>query len=230
MGEEGNGRSTAHPGVYEESGFFGVLAHQQSYLNIIYLLLSFPLGIFYFVFIITGLSLGFGLAVIGVGLFILLAVLVAMRGFAAVERQLAIWLLGLEIRAPNPGPDPWSHPLIALKKHVTDSYTWKCLAYLLVKFPLGIISFVIAVAMLSVTLTLVLAPLLYLSLPLHILNWQVTRLEEAMLCLALGLLLGLITVHALNGIAAIWRQFAARMLEGAPAARKELKRGPVVIG
>ena len=51
--------------------FLGVLIDPQSYVNILYLLLSFPLGIAYFVFLVTGISLGFGLLIIWVGVPIL---------------------------------------------------------------------------------------------------------------------------------------------------------------
>jgi len=44
--------------------FFGVVADPQSYLNIFYLLLAFPLGIAYFVFLVTGISVGTGLIII----------------------------------------------------------------------------------------------------------------------------------------------------------------------
>ena len=43
---------------------FSVVVRPQTYLNIFYLLLSFPLGIAYFVFLVTGLSVGFGLLII----------------------------------------------------------------------------------------------------------------------------------------------------------------------
>ncbi len=38
--------------------FFGVVTDPQSYLNIVYLLSGLLLGIAYFVFLVTGLSLG----------------------------------------------------------------------------------------------------------------------------------------------------------------------------
>ena len=41
-----------------------VIGRPQSYINAFYLLITFPLGIAYFVFLVTGLSLGFGLLVI----------------------------------------------------------------------------------------------------------------------------------------------------------------------
>ena len=39
---------------------FGPATERQTYLNLLYLLLSFPLGIAYFVFLTTGLSLEVG--------------------------------------------------------------------------------------------------------------------------------------------------------------------------
>ena len=36
----------------------GVAFDPRSYVNIFYILMSFPLGIFYFVFLVTGVSLG----------------------------------------------------------------------------------------------------------------------------------------------------------------------------
>jgi hypothetical protein len=61
----------------DNGGFFGVFANKQSYLNIAYLLLSFPFGIFYFIFLMVGFSLGIGLSILGIGLVILLAMLIA---------------------------------------------------------------------------------------------------------------------------------------------------------
>lgn len=228
----GNGESTRVNGHAEglvEGGFLGAIVHTRSYLNITYLLLSFPLGVFYFVFLIVGLSLGFGLTIIGIGLIILLGMLVAMRGLAAWERLLGIWLLGAHIPPPNPMPAPWQHPLIALKKYVTDSYTWKSLVYLLVKFPLGIISFVIAVFLTSSTVILLLAPLLYRFVDFNFFFWRVRRAEEALLCLAAGLLLGVVSIHVMNGVAVVCRGFATWMLTGVSARQSQLKKGPVVI-
>ena len=37
---------------------FGVVWEPRTYLNVLYLLISLPLGTFYFVFLVTGLALG----------------------------------------------------------------------------------------------------------------------------------------------------------------------------
>ena len=54
---------------------FGAVIEPQSYVNILYLFLVFPLGIVYFMFLVTGLSLGFGLLIIWAGIPILMLVL-----------------------------------------------------------------------------------------------------------------------------------------------------------
>ena len=229
MSEHQSMGGTAQEVDLGDGGFFGAFANQQSYLNIAYLLLSFPLAIFYFIFLTVGFSLGIGLSILGIGLIILLAMLAATRGLAAWERQLGIWLLGAHIPAPDAMPEPWRHPLMALKKYVTDSYTWKSLIYLIVKFPLAITSFVIAISLMSATAVLLLTPLMYRYVPLTVLRWRITRAEEALLCLAVGLVLGLISVHIMNGLATACRAFAAVMLAGTPPRRSHIKTGPIVI-
>jgi hypothetical protein len=223
----------AHGFAYAEhshdGGFFGVVGHSQSYLNLLYLLLSFPLGIFYFVFLVTGLSLGFGLAIIGIGLIILLFMLAAMRGFAAMERQLGIWLLDARIPPAPPGPELLRHPLQALKKYVIDPYTWRSFAYLLIKFPFAIAVFVITVFLTSLSAALLFAPLFYRYAPLHILAWRISSAQEALLCAAVGLILSVCTLHVVNLLAAGWRAFAVWTLTCSQVEKMELHTGPVVI-
>jgi hypothetical protein len=50
------------------------------------LLLSFPLGIFYFVFLVTGFSLGFGLLITLMGIPILVGMVAASYGLGEFER------------------------------------------------------------------------------------------------------------------------------------------------
>jgi len=229
MGENDSIGIDEHAGYLENVGFFGALTGKQTYLNVAYLLLSFPLAIFYFVLIITGMSLGFGLAIIGVGILILLALLVALRGLAIWERQLAIWLLGAHILPPLSMAESWQHPWIALKKYVSDAYTWKCLAYFLLKFPLAIASFILTVFLASFTLGLLSAPLLYRYVQVNFFFWHVARAEEALLCFAAGLLFALISVHIINGMAILCRAFAVSLLSVTPARRSQLRTGPIVI-
>src|ERR1700704_1596442 len=129
---------------------------RRAYLRIAYLLLAFPLGTLYFVVIITGLATGAGLAIVIVGFPILVVTLLAWLLFGRIERELAIHLLGAQIR-PMSIPDPvrrsaWQR----LLKVLGDPVTWKSMAYLLLEFPFGVFSFTVAIILVTVSLSLIL--------------------------------------------------------------------------
>src|ERR1700730_16029017 len=110
------------------------MADSRTYLRILYLFIAFPLGILYFTVIVTGLSTGLGLAIVIVGFLVLILTLLIWLGFAHIERELAIHLLGAHIR-PMFAPDPT--PLLTwqrLLRTLGDPVTWKSLAYLLIEF------------------------------------------------------------------------------------------------
>ncbi len=128
---------------------------------ILYLNLSFLLGLIYFILIVTALSVGLGTFIIWIGLPLLIGTFAMIRGIGAIERSLARELLGVYIPEPRPRGGErgiWRQGLANLR----DPLTWKCLLYTILKFPLGILSFVVSVTLLSITLALVLAPLGYL--------------------------------------------------------------------
>jgi hypothetical protein len=208
------------------SDFFSVAIRPQTYLNTLYLLLAFPLGLFYFIFLVVGLSLGLSLAIVWIGLFILLAVFAAWYAFSAFERQMAIWLLREEI-PPMVRPDlAVRSPEMTLWQKFTaalnNPVTWKGLFYLAAKFPLGIFSFVVLVTLLATSGALVAAPFYYQYLPPQV-NFTLdgsaynpawiidTPFEAALACL-LGLFLALISMHIFNGLAWFSGKFARVML------------------
>jgi hypothetical protein len=192
--------------------FFRVAFEGQTYLNILYLLLAFPLGLAYFIFLVTGLSLGLGLTIIWIGILILALMVAAWWGLAAVERQLAIWLLHVDIppmsHPARPGQDVWAR----LKSHLTSPVTWKSLLYLFAKFPLGILSFVMVVTCISVSGALLTAPLTYPYGTLQIGLWQIDSSSEAWTAAGLGVLVTLISMHLMNGLAFVSGRFARLML------------------
>src|SRR5579872_1034047 len=69
-------------------GFFSVARQRQTYLNLLYLLSAFPLGILYFVMLVAGLSVGVSTLIVWVGIPILLLTIIMWQGFASVERYL----------------------------------------------------------------------------------------------------------------------------------------------
>lgn len=197
--------------------FVSVVWEPGTYLNILYLLVSLPLGIFYFALLITGFALGLGLAIIWIGLPILLLLLLAIYGLTGFERLLAIHLLGQDVdplRDALPQESAWQW----LKGVLTAPTTWKGLVFLLGKLPLGIFSFVMTVTLLSVSLAFLLAPIVVLGGGvIDIGNWMVDTVPEALLCTLLGMALHIMTLHILNAVAWLWGALA-RVLLGTSAA------------
>ena len=101
---------------------FGPATDAQTYLNLLYLLLAFPLGIAYFVFLIFGMSLGAGLAVIFVGVPILMGMLFACLSLGAFERLMARSMLHLSIASPPAESGPWRERLWRQKPMTLDTF------------------------------------------------------------------------------------------------------------
>ena len=129
--------------------FFGVVARPQTWLGILFHALAFPLGLFYFVFLITGISVGVGLVVVWVGIPILLVVAGAWWLFGAFERLQAQYLLGATV--PHT-PREWERVdgiWGKLRAHFGSGATWMDLLYLFAKLVFGTISFTLLVGAVS---------------------------------------------------------------------------------
>src|ERR1700681_1799611 len=203
---------------------------RRTYLRISYLLLAFPLGTLYFVVLAVGLSVGLGLAIIMVGFPILVATMLGWLLFARIERGLAIHLLGSRIR-PMSLPDPirrstWQRRLKALG----DPVTWKSLVYVLMEFPFGVFSFTVAFVLITISLTLVLYPVvyavttaLYQQFPdqLHGTMWPGVNINghfDTSIAVwflgvsAFGIVFALASMALMNGMGWLWARFAELML------------------
>ncbi len=198
--------------------FFRAPFEARTYGNLLFLALAFPLGLAYFIFLVVGLSVGLGLTIVWVGLPILALVLLGSWGLAALERQMAIHLLGAEV-APMAPLAPIAlvpaAPPTALQRaraFLANPVTWKGLGYLAVKFPLGLATFVVMVTALALSGGLIASPLLYDFGHVQLGVWQVDTLSEALGVSLLGLACGLISLNLLNGIAFAWRQLASALL------------------
>jgi hypothetical protein len=186
---------------------FGAVVRPQTYRNLLYLLISFPLGILYFVTMITGLSVGAGTAVILVGFLVLAVAFGLARLFGGLEREITKALLGATFETRPPMPR-------GVRAILTDGRSWSTVIYLLIRFPLGIASFVTSVIFL-VSIPIMAAPLVYTFFPYSIFQidgTMVTTSEEALLMSLIGCLLFLVCAHVINGIAAISRRLAMAML------------------
>jgi putative sensor protein len=131
-------------------------------------LLGLPLGIAYFIWLVTGISTGLGLAITIVGIPLLTLVLAATRPLLMFERGLANALLGGDVRPVAVAPKGQGM-FGRFKAYWTDGTTWRGVGYLLARFPVGLATFVVAVTAYSVALFCIAAPLLA---PLGAMNWD----------------------------------------------------------
>jgi len=202
--------------------FFRVMVSGQAYLKNLYLLVAFPLGVFYFVFLVTGLSLGFSLSIIWVGIPILVLVGAGWWALASFERFMVVHGLHEDLppmfRSPIASPDTWTR----FKEYLANP---KSLLYLFMKFPLGIFAFVVQTTLISLTLAFLAMPFMFKFLPdfqvgiflsTGLPTWPIDSLNDALLAALIGLMLWPITLHITNGLAWVYAKFAAVMLSVDP--------------
>ena len=196
--------------------FFSVIAKPQTWRNVGYLLLAFPLGIFYFVFLVTGLSLGFGLFITLLGIPILIGVLAASYGLGEFERTTTNLLLDQDTppahRLEVPG-GLWPK----IKALVGSSETWKRVWYLFTEFFFGIFSFVLVTVTASF-FAFVISPFVYerswfMDGREWLDNvWVIDTWWEATIVAVAAVLIGFVLLHVINGVARVWGEFAKAML------------------
>ena len=205
-------RSTKTAAKY---GFWNAITSPQSYKNLIYLLLSFPLGIFYFVFIVVGLSVGLSTWIIRIGGFVLVGTFLMVQACLFFERQLARLLLGIDLKCGRFDKTNSLDMVERRKKLIADPTTWTGTMYLVGKFPLGIISFVCVVVFCVVPVAMIISPLAAIIAPnvepfdmnLGPINFDSPSFASLASALGflmvsgIGILLMFVSLHFLNGIA-----------------------------
>jgi len=215
--------------------FVRVAWQGRTYRSLLYNFLAFPLGIFYFVVLVTLISTGIGMLPIVVGAGILALAGVIWWWMGEGERWLATSLLGIAIMPPpspldRPNPTLWERT----RAYLLYGATWKRLAFVLLKFPIGIILFVVVVTGLSVGLALTLEPLGYLINYSIFTSWHIAgqgvtvtlwgqqiimgstwHWGDFLLLLPsvpVGIVLLLSVLHGFNGLAWVNGQFARALL------------------
>ncbi|MBN2556475.1 MAG: sensor domain-containing protein [Anaerolineales bacterium] len=205
--------------------FFKVMINGQAYLNLLYLLAAFPLDVFYFVFVVTGLSAGIALSIIWVGIPLLLLIGGGWWALAGIERLMAVHWLNEDIPAlalpSREGTDAWTR----FKAFFTHPVTWRSPLYLLMKFPLGVATFVILTTLTALTLACLSMPYTYTFLPdvqmgmffrPGLSAWRIDSMGDALLGIPLGLILCPLTLHVTNGLAWLHARLAKVMLSEDP--------------
>ena len=183
-----------------------------------YVLLSLPLGILYFIYIVAGIVLSAGLLPIFIGLPIFLGVIMMNSGIMNFERTLAYGVLGLEQPEQAPAyqkPQEFGF-FRRLGQVLLDPTTYINMLMIILKFPLGIFNFVVSVIFTCVSIGMMAAPIVYLVLErtmgidiferndwLFNIAPQLTSFQFSFICSGVGLLLLFVSVWLTRALA-IW--------------------------
>ncbi|MET8100997.1 sensor domain-containing protein [Streptomyces sp. NPDC005236] len=123
---------------------------QQTWKEIAHLLVNLPASIVGFVYVVTMLATGAGLAVTVVGLPLLAAGLRGSRQLGKLERSRARRLLGLRIDEPSPLPVRRTGFFGWLWSSLKDPVGWRAVLYDLIRLPWGIVTFTVTLVSLFV--------------------------------------------------------------------------------
>lgn len=208
--------------------FFGVIAEPRAYAALFYMLLSMPIGIFYFAWVTTGLSISACLAILIIGVPFAILYFGSVRVLSLVEGRIVETLLG-ERMPRRPLYAERSKPLLKrVGEMFTDPRTWTTQLYFLLKLPLGIFYFMIAVTLLSVSIAFITAPVTVWLGYAQVLErdrdeWMMLGSHDGIvgtslnamslpLVFVVGFLLLFATLHIARGIGYLHGQFAKHLL------------------
>jgi signal transduction histidine kinase len=130
----------------------------QAWRDLLYVAGGLPLGIAWFTFLVTALSVGLSLAIVTIGIPILAVTLLIWRWGADTERERAALVLGAPIPRPHP-PAPRSERWAARwGARIRDRWTWRGLGHLVLLGPVGVVSGTIVCTLWSAAFAALLAP------------------------------------------------------------------------
>lgn len=212
----------------------------QTYRNLCYLVVMFPLGIVYFTLLLVGFATGIPLVIVGIGILILVLLLAVVVGLAGLERTLVRVLLRVDV--PVTAVETEGSLWRRTKHLVTDRQTWKAVVYLLSEFVYGTVVFGMVASLVATVGSFLFAPIYYQQAPVvaygpipsdeftldvlfgwdnllvgltttfRIGSWQIETLPGALLFTGLGIVLLLLSLQLVNVLVWMWGQYARIML------------------
>lgn len=190
-----------------------------------FLLLSLPLGIGGFVFVVTTASVGVPLTLVWAGIPVLMLLLAGTRGLANLERGRIHGMLSTAVPRPY-RPLPYGSVRSRWLARARDAQTWRDMTYLVLMLPVGIVEFTLVVTFWATSLALLTLPVYYRFLPdglyafpSHDLRWvTVDSVPTALPWMVLGALLAYASARGTRSLAAGHARFAWSLL--GPTARR----------
>lgn len=138
--------------------FFGVYTDTRAWGALLYMLIAFVTGVFYFTWAITGLSHSVSFSIFIFGLPFALLFLLSVQGLALLEGRIVEALLGVRMPRRPLFTAKGLKWLERLKVLVLDKHTWLSILYMIIQFVFGTLYFVVFVTILSFSLSFIAIP------------------------------------------------------------------------
>jgi len=196
--------------------FFGVAADPHTYGALCYMLLAFPVGLFYFIWA----TLGFSLSTVSVFFIFTIPFAVLFMGtiyaLSLMEGRIVETLLGERMPRRPMYPAAQSGFWAGIKAIMIDPRTWASLLYMVLMLPMGIVYFVFAVTGLILSVALVSAPFAWLfgapvTYSMDGENFVPPGLAMPLLTVV-GVFVLFATLHLARGVGKFHAQFAKHLL------------------
>ncbi|UCC39276.1 MAG: sensor domain-containing protein [Candidatus Aminicenantes bacterium] len=195
--------------------FFGVVSDRQAWGAFLYMLLSGLAGCIFGMWALFGTAISLFSLILIIGLPFTGLFLLSIRGIALVEGRIVEELLGLRMpRKPlfvQKGIG-WHEKFKVL---ITESHTWKALAYVILHFPIGLVYFFGTAILVALSLKCFLYPLWYWGLERPLIDlkqpfyppvWSIPLITVA------GIIIFLLILHLAKSAGKIHGRFAKYML------------------
>jgi uncharacterized membrane protein len=198
------------------SRFFGIFADAGAWGSLIYMVFALVTGIIYFTWAVTGISIGMSMIFLIVGIPIIILFLYSVRGIGFVEGRLVEALLGERMprrsKFTNKNIKLWDR----IKELLTDRTTWTGILYMILQLPIGIIYFTIMIVMLSMSISIIFAPLVQVIWNISIIDlgneYYMIPWFLAPLIVIAGFLLLTSTMHIAKFVGKIHGKYAKALL------------------
>jgi len=198
--------------------FFGVYTDPRAYTALLFMVLAYVTGIFFFIWAVAGLAMSAGFMILIIGLPFFLLFLGSVRLLSLVEGRIVEVLLGIRMPRRPVYPAGKSRPIMERVKEVlTDPRTWSTLLYMILKLPLGILDFVLVVVLSAVSLSLIFAPIVALyhgnvwldfdGIDVYSVPWIVTPIFSL-----IGIVLLAVLLHIARGMGWVHGHLAKNLL------------------
>jgi hypothetical protein len=140
--------------------FFGVYNDTHAWGAVLYMLIAFVTGVFYFSWAVTGLATSISFALFIFGLPFALLFFLSVRGLALLEGRIIEALLGVRMPRRPLFTQKSLKWLDRLKELAMDRHTWFSILYMFIQFILGTLYFVLFTTALSLSLSFIAVPFL----------------------------------------------------------------------